>query len=74
MFISNAEKDRIKIDIMSLYTEVKRLHEDIALLNTSLANAAKPLITTDAPWGYKKDGTPCKRPGRKPKFMKVGKP
>lgn len=26
----------------------------------------------DAPWGYKKDGTPRKRPGRQPKKTHVG--
>ena len=28
----------------------------------------------EAPWGYKKDGTPRKRPGRPIRFVKVGQP
>jgi hypothetical protein len=68
MFISNAEKNHIKTDIMSLHAEVKQLKEDLVLLRQSWAAQAGPLVkTAEAPWGYKKDGVPCKRPGRTPK-------
>jgi chromosome segregation ATPase len=30
--------------------------------------------TKEAPWGYKKDGTPKKRPGPQMQVMKVGQP
>lgn len=75
MFISNLEKDNIKIDIMGLTARVQRLEAELALLKASKAKAPRPLVkTAEAPWGLKLNGMPRKRPGRAPKFMEVGKP
>jgi hypothetical protein len=73
MFISNAEKDHIKIDIIGLTARVRRLEEELALLKAP--KKPKTIVRTEfAPWGLKLNGTPRKRPGRAPKVMEVGKP
>jgi len=70
MFISNAEKDHIKIDIMGLTARVQRLEAELQSLK-----APKPLVkTAEAPWGHKKNGLPRKRPGRPSKTMTAGQP
>ena len=63
MFISNYEKDRIRIQIQTLEVQVRNLQLQVAELMIKKALAIR---TTEAPWGYKKDGTPKKRPGMAP--------
>jgi len=72
MFISSHEKNNIHIKIQSLEIQVKNLQLQIEGLT---AKQKKPItFSTDAPWGYKKDGNPKKRPGRQVQVMKVGQP
>jgi hypothetical protein len=62
MFISNYEKHQLNMRIASLEIVVSRLEAQIEKLKPKLK---PPIFRTDeAPWGYKKDGTPKKRPGR----------
>jgi hypothetical protein len=62
MFISNYEKHQLQMRISSLEVMVSRLENQIDELK---AKQKIPTFKTDeAPWGYKKDGTPKKRPGR----------
>jgi len=65
MFISNDEKEEIRISIHTLQAEMAALIKEV---NALKATKKKPPIirTAEAPWGYKKDGTPRKRPGREP--------
>lgn len=73
MFISNAEKDRLRIMIQSAQASISELAREnqamkqaIIDLEERLKTKQKPVVkTTDAPWGLKKDGTPKNRPGRK---------
>ena len=62
MFISNYEKHQLQMRISSLEVMVSRLEAELDKLKPK----QKPPIfrTNEAPWGYKKDGTPRKRPGR----------
>ena len=72
MFISNYEKHQFKMRISSLEVAVARLEAQIEKLKPRQKPAPKPIFKTDeAPWGYKKDGSPRKRPGRKIKPMEV---
>ena len=62
MFISNYEKHQLNMRIASLEVVVSRLEAQIEKLKPKLK---PPIFRTDeAPWGYKKDGTPKKRPGK----------
>ena len=62
MFISNYEKHQLQMRISSLEVIVSRLEFQLEKLRPK----QKGIIfrTDEAPWGYKKDGTPKKRPGR----------
>ena len=72
MFISNYEKHQFKMRISSLEVAVARLEAQIEKLKPRQKPAPKPIFKTDeAPWGYKLDGSPRKRPGRKIKPMEV---
>jgi hypothetical protein len=65
MFISNYEKHQLQVRIGSLEVAVSRLEAQIEKLKPKLK---PPIFRTDeAPWGYKLDGTPKKRPGMSPK-------
>lgn len=67
MFISNYEKEGMRVSIRTLQAQVVHLFDEIEKLKAISAAKKKPssLFRTDeAPWGYKKDGTPRKRPGR----------
>jgi hypothetical protein len=69
MFISNYEKHQLQMRISSLEVAVSRLEAQIEKLKPKLK---APIFRTDeAPWGYKKDGTPRKRPGRPIQPMEV---
>jgi hypothetical protein len=64
MFISNYEKHQLNMRIASLEIVVSRLEAQIEKLKPKLK---PPIFRTDeAPWGYKLDGTPKKRPGMAP--------
>ena len=47
-----------RLDNLSAYAERKRRHVE------ELQAAIKETVDAVAPWGYKKDGTPKKKPGR----------
>ena len=62
MFISNYEKHQLQMRIGSLEVIVSRLENQLDKLKPK---QKPPIFRTDeAPWGYKKDGTPKKRPGK----------
>jgi hypothetical protein len=69
MFISNYEKNRIRIQIQTLEARVKNLQLQVEEL--MLNKKAPALRTAEAPWGYKKDGAPKKRPGRQAQVMEI---
>ena len=77
MFISNYEKHQLNMRIASLEVVVSRLDAQLEALVSSMTIKQKPktrsllLRTDEAPWGYKKDGTPRKRPGRPIQPMEV---
>jgi hypothetical protein len=72
MFISNYEKNQLKMRIASLEVAIARLEAQIEKLKPKQKPAPKLIFKTDeAPWGYKLDGSPRKRPGRKIKPMEV---
>ena len=72
MFISNTEKYQIRKTIQSLQATISDLLREnetmmqaITDLKYKATSSKRPVIRTlDAPWGYKKNGTPRKRPGR----------
>ena len=76
MFISNYDKEEMRISIRTLQAQVLHIFEEIKALK---AAKQKPktrsliLRTDEAPWGYKKDGTPKKRPGVSPKKIEEAK-
>ena len=76
MFISNDEKQEIQMAISLLKSQVSALCDAIRDINASKPvkeKKAKAFIvrTAEAPWGYKLDGTPKKRPGFKPKSFDI---
>ena len=77
MFISNYEKHQLNMRIASLEVVVSRLDAQLEALVSSMTIKQKPktrsllLRTDEAPWGYKKDGSPRKRPGRPTQPMEV---
>lgn len=76
MFISNDEKENIRISIRTLQAEMAALIKEVNDLRVAKQKPQPKVIfrTDEAPWGYKKNGSPRKRPGRKPQVMKVGNP
>lgn len=68
MFISKYEKEEMRVSIRTLQAQVVHLFDEIKALKAiqKPKKAPKAVIfrTGEAPWGYKKDGTPKKRPGR----------
>lgn len=70
MFISKDEKEQLWASIHSLRAKVHDLEIEAAWLKNKLYKSKPPTLKTEeAPWGYKPDGTPRKRPGR-PKIFK----
>lgn len=64
---ANLEKEASKVEDLEI--EVQQLRARIDAQNLSAKSntikTRKPrALKVDAPWGYKKDGTPKKRPGR----------
>ena len=74
MFISKSEKEELWLAVRSLQAKVRDLEIEAIWLKNKLYKARTPLAPPDdsAPWGYKRDGTPRKRPGRAPQTMEVG--
>jgi hypothetical protein len=68
MFISNYEKEQMRVSIRTLQAQIVQVMGELKALKDiqKPKKALKPIIfrTDEAPWGYKKDGTPKKRPGR----------
>lgn len=71
MFISNHEKEEVRISIRTLQAQMVHVMDELKALKT--AKQKNPVVrTAEAPYGYKKDGTPKRRPGiQNPKFIKV---
>lgn len=69
MFISNYEKEQMGFLIRTLQAQMVHVMDELKALKAAERprKPPKPVIfrTDEAPWGYKKDGTPRKRPGRK---------
>ena len=75
MFISKHEKEEMRISIRALQAQVKHLLDELRELKLSRPERKpkSPIVRTEeAPWGYKKDGNPAKRPGRPAQSMEVG--
>jgi hypothetical protein len=72
MFISKSEKQEMQIAIDLLKGQIAFLCDEIRELRASKQfkgnSQTKAFIirTAEAPWGYKLDGTPKKRPGTAP--------
>jgi hypothetical protein len=70
MFISKAEKQEMQIAIDILKGQIAFLCDEVRDLRASKHPKGKSqtkafiIRTTEAPWGYKLDGTPKKQPGR----------
>lgn len=74
MFISNYEKEQMRVSIRTLQAQMGQVLMELKALKAIEPPQKAPKVpifkTDEAPWGYKKDGTPRKRPGR-PKLVKV---
>lgn len=68
MFISNYEKEEMRVSIRTLQAQMVHVMDELKALKASPRPKKKeksPIFRTDeAPWGYKLDGTPKKRPGK----------
>ena len=68
MFISKYDKEEMRISIRTLQAQMVHLMDELKTLKAAQKpkKAPKAVIfrTGEAPWGYKKDGTPKKRPGK----------
>jgi hypothetical protein len=76
MFISNYEKEQMRVSVRTLQAQMVHVLEELqgmkAIKSVKKTPATKPIFRTDeAPWGYKKDGSPRKRPGRPIQTMEV---
>jgi hypothetical protein len=70
MFISNYEKEQMRVSIRTLQAQMIHVMDELKALKAEKATKvvklkkAHILRTDEAPWGYKKDGNPKKKPGR----------
>ncbi len=73
MFISRKEKEELQSIVHGLQSRVRDMEIEVVWLKSKLYKERKPLPIKDnaGPWGYKKDGSPRKRPGRPPQVMEV---
>jgi hypothetical protein len=72
MFISKKEKEELWLAVRSLQAKVRDLEIEAIWLKNKLYKTKPPTLKTEeAPWGYKKDGAPRKRPGRPAQTMEV---
>jgi hypothetical protein len=62
MFISNYDKEQMRVSIRTLQAQMVQVMGELKALKDAQKpkKALKPIIfrTEEAPWGYKKDGTP----------------
>jgi hypothetical protein len=77
MFISNYDKEQMRVSIRTLQAQMVQVMGELKALKDSQKpkKVLKPIIfrTDEAPWGYKKDGTPKKRPGMSPQKIEEAK-
>jgi hypothetical protein len=72
MFITKAEKEEIQIKIRALEARIRDLEIESNRTKNRVSNKRAVIFRTDdAPWGFKKDGNPRKRPGRPIQSMEV---
>lgn len=72
MFISKAEKEEMQLAIRSLQAKVRDLEIEATWTKNRVFNKRAVIVRTDdAPWGFKKDGNPRKRPGRPLQSMEI---
>ena len=72
MFISKAEKEEMQLAIRSLQAKVRDLEIEATWTKNKISNKRAVIVRTDdAPWGFKKDGNPRKRPGRPLQAMEI---
>jgi hypothetical protein len=68
MFISSYEKELMRVSIRTLQAQMAQVMDELKTLKANQKPKRAPQVpivrTGEAPWGYKKDGTPKKRPGR----------
>lgn len=69
MFISSYDKEEMRVSIRTLQAQIVHVMDELKALKAAQKPRKTPykvpLFKTDeAPWGYKKDGTPRKRPGK----------
>lgn len=68
MFISSFEKEEMRVSIRTLQAQMVHVMDELRALKAAdkpkKASKTTMFRTDEAPWGYKKDGTPRKRPGR----------
>jgi hypothetical protein len=68
MFIFNAEKEDLWNTVRTLQSQVAHLFKEVEILRAARNQESRRvalLTTKQAPWGFKVDGTPRARPGRK---------
>ena len=72
MFITRAEKEEIQMKIRGLEARIRDLEIESNRTKNKVSNKRAVIFRTDdAPWGFKKDGNPRKRPGRPIQPMEV---
>lgn len=72
MFITRAEKSEMQLAIRSLQAKIRDLEIESNRTKNKVSNKRAVIFRTDdAPWGFKKDGNPRKRPGRPIQPMEV---
>jgi len=65
MFYTTKDKQSIEAKFKDMELEVSALRRRIQWLEDTVYPQKEKLI--NAPWGLRKDGTPCAKPGRKAK-------
>jgi hypothetical protein len=63
MFISSTEKQQVKLDLADLQARVQLLEQVMGSLKDHLKETSRTL-NDPAPYGYRKNGQPKKKPGR----------
>lgn len=73
MFISKSEKEEIQQKIRALEARVRDLEVEATWLKNKTTKTRNAIVKTEeAPWGFKRDGNPRKRPGRPAAVMEIG--
>jgi hypothetical protein len=72
MFITRAEKEEMQMAIRTLQAKVRDLEIEAGWIKNKVSSSRSVIFKTDdAPWGFKKDGNPRRRPGRPLQSMEV---